>query len=248
MKKIVTTLLIASLCMSSLCACSKKKEEGSSNMSETSATVNDSNTDPSEDVPVLGGYMMNGDLLAMNDASFDQAVSSYDGMSFVPLQALGTQVVAGKNTRYLAYGTPSTENASTSLKIVTVYQDLENNSSILNVADFHLADYLQDQAASGENELIAGGWTVNSELPNMLDDQTNAYFTKMAGELTGMAYEPVCVLGTQVVAGTNYAVLAKGTVVVPDATPNLYVVIMYVDLEGNATLTSSCVIDLASFS
>lgn len=247
MKKIITTLLIASLCMSSLCACSKK-EEGSSNMSDTTATVNDSNTDPSDDLVLDGGYMMNGDLLAMNDASFDQAVSSYDGMSFVPLQALGTQVVAGKNTRYLAYGTPSTENASTSLKIVTVYQDLENNSSILNVADFNLTDYLKDQSASDENGLVAGGWTVNSELPNMLDDQTNAYFTKVSEELTGMAYEPVCVLGTQVVAGTNYAVLAKGTVVVPDARPNLYVVIMYVDLEGNVTFTSSCVIDLASFS
>lgn len=54
--------------------------------------------------------------------------------------------------------------------------------------------------------------------------------------MVGAVYEPVQLLGTQVVAGTNYALLCRVTGVYPDAVPEYCVVYVYADLEGNASL------------
>jgi len=37
-------------------------------------------------------------------------------------------------------------------------------------------------------------------------------------------------------AGTNYAILCQGTVVVPDAEPEWKIVFLYEDLQGNVTV------------
>ena len=54
--------------------------------------------------------------------------------------------------------------------------------------------------------------------------------------MTGYKYEVLAVLGSQPVAGTNYAYLCKGTVVAPDATPAYLLVNVYADLDGKAEL------------
>jgi hypothetical protein len=46
-----------------------------------------------------------------------------------------------------------------------------------------------------------------------------AAFDKAAACLAGASYEPVAVLGKQVVAGMNYCLLCKVTATVPDAKP-----------------------------
>ena len=52
-------------------------------------------------------------------------------------------------------------------------------------------------------------------------------------ELVGVDYVPVAYLGSQVVAGTNHAILCQATVVVPDAEPFYAIVYLYEDLQGN---------------
>ena len=51
-----------------------------------------------------------------------------------------------------------------------------------------------------------------------------------------MDYEPVALLATQVVSGTNYCFLCRGTVTYPDAQPGYYYVYVYEDLSGNAEI------------
>lgn len=191
---------------------------------------------------MVGEWLINGNLPALKDDSFDQAVANYDGMSFIPVLKLATQVVAGTNTMYLTYGTPITPNAASSLKVVTVYKDLSGNSSILRVADFHLSDYVQDASLpSNSEEHLAGGWNVCAEMTSLLDEPTASLFAKaLASSPEGNRYQAICVLGRQVVAGTNYTILAK-------LDSQLYVVTMYVDLENNAAFTSECAIDLLDF-
>lgn len=88
--------------------------------------------------------------------------------------------------------------------------------------------------AEPEPEPIAeprsGGWTV-AEDPT-LTDELRAIFEKGMTELVGVNYTPVALLGTQVVAGTNYCFLAQGTVVYPDAAPKFMTVYLYEDLSG----------------
>ena len=51
-----------------------------------------------------------------------------------------------------------------------------------------------------------------------------------------MVYNPVALLGTQVVAGTNYAVLSKASEI--NQGSKWVIIYLYQDLEGNATVLS----------
>ena len=91
-----------------------------------------------------------------------------------------------------------------------------------------------------------GGWEVNSgELS--IEDNADAKlaFETATEELAGASYEPIALLGTQVVAGTNYCILCRESIVVPDSVPTYAKVYIYEDLEGNAEITSVEEVDVA---
>ena len=81
---------------------------------------------------------------------------------------------------------------------------------------------------------MTGGWTP-AENPE-ITEEIQAVFDKGMEGLLGVNYIPVVCLGTQVVAGRNYAILCQATVVVPDAVPTWKVVFLYEDLEGNVSI------------
>ncbi len=89
---------------------------------------------------------------------------------------------------------------------------------------------------TGEETPAVGGPAVGSwaaaEVTEITSDEL-VVFDKAVEGLMGVKYEPVLLLGTQVVAGTNYAFLCKGTVVYPDALPYWYILYVYEDLQGN---------------
>jgi hypothetical protein len=74
--------------------------------------------------------------------AFDEAMKGYTGLDLVPFATLGTQVVSGTNYRYLCAGQTVSQDASTSLYVVDVYQDLDGKSKITNVAYFDLLAYI----------------------------------------------------------------------------------------------------------
>lgn len=88
--------------------------------------------------------------------------------------------------------------------------------------------------SSGETGAVAGGWTVAENVA--VTNEQKAIFDKAMDELVGVDYMPIALLGTQVVAGTNYCFLAKATVVYPDALPTCKLVYIYADLEGGAKI------------
>lgn len=91
---------------------------------------------------------------------------------------------------------------------------------------------------STENEMVeSGGWTTSDSVT--VTDELKALFVKANAILTGAQYEPVALLGTQVVAGTNYLVLCKETPTVPDAISTYVLVTLYEDLQGNAEITDA---------
>ena len=94
--------------------------------------------------------------------------------------------------------------------------------------------------ADGPADILLGGWEVNSDRLS-IDDEANKdakkAFEKATDGLDGYAYEPIAVLGRQVVAGTNYSILCRGTVVVPDAEPVYEIITVYENLDGNAEIT-----------
>lgn len=83
---------------------------------------------------------------------------------------------------------------------------------------------------------LAGGWSV-AEDPAISDEINQIFWQAMDSYQTGtitIAYTPVAVLGTQVVAGTNYAVLCKASEI--NKGRSWVIVYLYRDLEGNASV------------
>ena len=108
-----------------------------------------------------------------------------------------------------------------------------------------LAVMLFSLAACGqkkEEPAAVGGWTLNDS--GELSAEAKAAFDKAMEGLMGVNYTPVALLGTQLVSGTNYSILAEATVVYPDAQPYYAVVTVYEDLQGKAEIRNIAALDL----
>ena len=92
-------------------------------------------------------------------------------------------------------------------------------------------------------ENLSGGWTA-AESPAVTEDVTAALNAATEG-LVGCSYEAVALLGSQIVAGTNYCILCKLTPVVPDAVPHYALVYVWQKLDGGAELLAVEDIELA---
>ena len=85
-----------------------------------------------------------------------------------------------------------------------------------------------------EETEIAGGYVDVED--GTLTDELKDIFSKALEGLTGAKYEPVELVATQVVAGTNYKFLANGTKTTNPVTKGTYYIIIYKDLQGNVEL------------
>ena len=101
-------------------------------------------------------------------------------------------------------------------------------------------------ATDSESMPVSGGWETNADVPtSALSSEEQAVFDHALEEYDGMDLQPVCVLATQVVAGTNYAFLCQGAPVTADPKPGWYVVVVYEDLEGACKVSSVEQIDVS---
>ena len=242
MKKILA-LLLAVLFVLSLAACSSAKPE-----SETTA---DTSTEAA-DTPIVGGWAVTENEAAVLpkevQTAFDKATAEYTGMTFVPVAYIGSQVVAGLNYAVLCEGTTVTADPVTELKVVIIYADLEDNARITNVADFTIADYT-DNGGKTQTEVLAGGWSAPDEVSKaVIPAEAQSAYDKATESYEGNPLDLMALLGTQVVAGTNYAFLCHSTIASADpALSVIQVVTVYEDLDGNASITNICTLDAADF-
>ena len=111
--------------------------------------------------------------------------------------------------------------------------------------DSSIADTAASEDSAAE-EAVDGGWEVNSGSLAMKDNkEAEAVFKKAIDGLTGCDYEPVALLGSQVVAGTNYCILCRTAAVVPDPQYSYSLVRIYADLDGNAKVTGETPLDIS---
>lgn len=83
-----------------------------------------------------------------------------------------------------------------------------------------------------------GGWNIDEMKGVNLPQKVQSAFTAVTGELVGADYEPVLYVGSQVVNGTNYCVLAKQTIITATPEHRLVKMIINVDTKGTAKLVS----------
>lgn len=195
---------------------------------------------------MAGGWALDsgcGDV-AMPDAAreaFDLAADSILGASCTALAYLGSQVAAGTNYAYLCRVAAVTPEATDRLAVVIVYRDLSGNAEIAEVRDVYIGEYnTGDVAVSFPEDGLAGGWTIWNESNGLLPKRANEAFDEAVTAVTDVAYAPAALLGTQIVAGTNYAFLCTAVPVDEEAaSAALAVVIVYSPLEGEAAVTSA---------
>lgn len=161
-------------------------------------------------------------------ALVEKASEGLDGTAYTPIANVASQVVAGVNHLILCSTANITPGAESHYALVTIYEDLEKNAEITAV--------LNSEAEVGTPGL-AGGWTA-PETPVVTQEAKEALEKALKG-LTGAAYDPAALLATQVVAGTNYAILCEVTAVTPEAVPHYAIVYVYQNLEGAAEITNT---------
>ena len=86
----------------------------------------------------------------------------------------------------------------------------------------------EEISETNESTPITGGWAINNDFDGIDDANAMSAFEKATEDLDGYRYDVAAVLGSQIVAGTNYLYLCRAEMVVPDAKP-----------EGNAEITGS---------
>ena len=93
-------------------------------------------------------------------------------------------------------------------------------------------------------EPLAGGWQAAESAE--VTEQALEAFSIACEAIDGAGYEPIALLGTQVVAGMNYCILCRAWPVASDAPTGFVLAYVYADLAGNAEFTHFADIDIAT--
>ena len=149
---------------------------------------------------------------------------------------LGEQVVSGKNYIFLC-------KDNKEYKIVTVYKDQEEKIKVTSVKDFNPNNYLKK--IDGYNTNLDGSIQVNIPAKGIDVDES---IKKALEEENSGVYQPIGIVGHQVVAGTNYLVLCYGSLNIEEANSGIYMLTVYKDLEGSSKVSNIAYIDLGKLS
>lgn len=116
------------------------------------------------------------------------------------------------------------------------YTTIEYNQSVLTPTDF-MRQIFQPKRS---HDIASGAWAMNegSTLPKDNPEAMNA-FKKATRDLVGYRYQVVAVLGSQVVAGMNYAYLCTAKMSAPQAKTEYRIITVYENLSGEASVTSA---------
>lgn len=91
--------------------------------------------------PMVGGWSVaeNNAVTEEQKAVFDKAIEKLMGVSYEPVAYLGSQLVAGTNHCFLCKATVIYPDAVPSYKLVYIYQDLQGDATVTQVADLDIA-------------------------------------------------------------------------------------------------------------
>lgn len=233
-RQMIAIVLISAVAFSMTSCADSKSEKIETGAGETGAwTVSDQKTEVKlpEDV----------------EKAFRKATENITGSTLVPVSYIGSQVVAGMNYMILCRSVTAAQEPQTSYKIAVIYADLEGNAELTSLSDFDLTKYTEGEGKKN-SEVLSGGWyvapdAVGVEIP---EDVKRAY--EKATEAVCWEWAEVdllACLGSQIAAGTNYAILCRGKLTEDESTDHIFMITVYEDLEGNAEVTNIHTLDLS---
>ena len=218
MKKIWILLLIGVMCLS-LTGCKKenKKEKWDVDMTKEE-------------------YSLEPDLVAI----WNRAMKDHPEKKLKPIALLGKQVVAGMNYMFLC-------KDEESYKVVVIYNNLEDQSSLTSVKDFDVTEYVNENKEQ-EADVMTGGWTteVPDNLP-ALNESIQDIWDHAMEKIVGVAYYPIVRVAHLDKSGMNYAILCYGKLSTANEFTGIYLVTIQEDEKATAKLVSTSYVDLAKY-
>lgn len=85
---------------------------------------------------------------------------------------------------------------------------------------------------------LLGSWDISEMKGCNLPQRAQSAFTAVTGGLVGADYQPVLYVGSQVVNGTNYCILALQRIITATPEQRLVKIVINVDTKGTASLVS----------
>lgn len=191
------------------------------------------------DISLLGGWKTSDSIEVTSELKtvFDSAAEDMDDLT--PVAYLGSQMVSGVNHVFLCKW-ETDDGAKWSL--VYIYEDLDGKCKLTKVDALDIAassNASKVEIGSSTSGNLMGGWSL-AETNDIDSDLEKVINMAVEGE-DGVSFEPAVVLSTQVVAGTNYAVLCKNTV----AENNIsYWTVLYVyrDLDNKGEILNNALL------
>lgn len=200
-----------------------------------------------EAATTLGGwsvYPENKAIVTDNDqALFDKALEGWTGVGYTPLRVLATQVVSGTNYAFLAKGVTVTAKPETGYYIVTIYEDLQGKAEVKCIKQI---DFTDPKVTDATPETLAGGWQIfdNPKDGMLPEEKAQVSFEKAAQKQLGVKLVPISLLGTQLVNGTNYCAICRGSAVTQNPIEGLYIAKWYENTQGESEMLDVVKLDL----
>ena len=122
----------------------------------------------------------------------------------------------------------------------------EDHPAAYGTADYYLVTERLIML-DGPDSVMMGGWSPSVD--PTVTDELKVIFDKGTSALTGSSLVPVAYLGSQVVAGTNYAFLCRVVTAYPgtvDTAPSYAIAYFYQDLQGNVSILNIADFDIGS--
>lgn len=190
---------------------------------------------------LVGGWEISKQDAVVLPDNVKTAFDKVAGDNLVPVALVAQQVVAGTNDMILCL-------SGNEYRMIVIYRDLQGTATITNNVPFVLTDYTNG-GDKVDTTPLAGGWHVPDEKTSIpLSGDAKTAFNNALTSLSGNDIESMALLGTQVVSGTNYAVLCRVTPMGTNTTSSIQVVTIYSDLQKNASFTAFSPIDPKKYS
>lgn len=232
------TMMLAALSLSmafALTACGgEETDPKDSTPKETSIEIPDPSTET-----IVGGWTINQGSLDPKEnpdavKTFERATEDLTGYTYEAISILGSQTVSGMNYSYLCKGQAVTPEATPEYVIVNVYEDLQGNAEVIGTKEL-----LEVQKE------MPGGWHYNEGESELKDEAAEA-FTRALDGFVGVSYVPIAYIGSQTVAGTNYAVFCSAKQAIPNPERYFRMLIIHDGADGKATLGEVKDVDIAT--
>lgn len=162
---------------------------------------------------------------------FKDAINPINGYFYEPVALLGTQVVSGVNYVFLCKSTLDDKAGPKPMKLTYVYVNTSGEAKFMGDKNVTLT------GTDGEQK--PGGWAYTKDPTVTADIQK--IVEKASQTRLGANYEAIAYLGSQVVAGTNHAILVKSTPVIKDSkgAGSFLIITVYENLDGKCEITDT---------